>query len=137
MIVKPKQGVHIFVEVRMAPSTTPGRDLAREATRPSLAAREDLADLLALAARGDTGAFMRFYDLTCAAAYRAALALCGDRGCAEELTASLYARAWAEASAYPRSGLSPVAWLLAGITRPAMSHAPAAGTWTEAWARGA
>ena len=121
----------------MAPSTTPGRDLAREATRPSLAAREDLADLLALAARGDTAAFMRFYDLTCAASYRAALAICADRACAEELTASLYARAWAEAPAYPRAGLSPMAWLLAGLTRTTIPHQPAPGTWTGTWARGA
>jgi RNA polymerase sigma-70 factor (ECF subfamily) len=121
----------------MARSTTPGRDLARDATRPGPAAREDLADLLALAARGDTRAFMRFYDLTCAASYRAALAICADRGCAEELTASRYARAWAEASAYPRSGLSPMAWLLVGITRPAASHASATATLPEAWARGA
>lgn len=89
--------------------------------------RAHLADLLRFAAGGNTDAFMRFYDLTCAAAYRAARLTCTDRDRAEDLVCALYARAWTTAGSYPRSGLSPVAWLLAGVAEPGLGsrRAPA------------
>ena len=99
--------------------------------------RAHLADLLTFAAGGNTDAFMRFYDLTCAAAYRAARLTCTDRECAEDLVCALYARAWANADRYPRSGLSPLAWLLAGITEAALLRATGARGPAAAWPRGA
>lgn len=100
--------------------------------------RAHLADLLAFAAGGNTDAFMRFYDLTCAAAYRAARLTCTDRDRAEDLVCALYARAWATAGSYPRSGLSPLAWLLAGITDAALVRAAAGACGpAAAWPRGA
>lgn len=80
--------------------------------------RAHLADLLTFAAGGNTDAFMRFYDLTCAAAYRAARALSTKPADAEDLVCSLYLRAWRHAAAHPGSGLSPLAWLLAGVAEP-------------------
>ena len=116
--------------------TTVPRGVGDARTRRFHPTAEDLAVLLADAAGGDVAAFMRFYDLTCAAAYRAALAVCTEPACAEELTCSLYERAWAEASAYSQSGLSPMAWLLAAITRSDLSGLPAHGAATTL-ARGA
>lgn len=82
---------------------------------PASASGGDLVTLLARAAADDADAFMAFYDLTCAVAYRAARAICGDPECAEQMVCSWYARAWRNAAQYPGSGLSPTAWLLADI----------------------
>ncbi|RNM13654.1 hypothetical protein [Nocardioides pocheonensis] len=127
----------------MAPSMPrDGQAMAHPAGTPQ-ADRAHLAELLTFAAHGNADAFMRFYDLTCAAAYRAARLTCTDPDRAEDLVCALYARAWATADSHPRSGRSPLAWLLAGITEAALAspgtdaratgaHGPAA-----AWPRGA
>jgi hypothetical protein len=102
------------------------------------ARRHHLAGLLALAADGDAEAFMRFYDLTCATAYRAARAATSDAMAAEAVVCEWYLRAWTEASHHPASGLSPVAWLLAGTTAANLLEEQAAGDPpAHVWARGA
>jgi hypothetical protein len=80
----------------------------------------DLGRLLARAARGDTGAFMRFYDATSRCAFGLALAKArarGLRGGQAEREAMVesevcYVRAWARSHEHATSGLSPLAWLL-------------------------
>lgn len=75
----------------------------------------DLAELLGRAADGDVAAFLAFYDLTSPIIFRYALAgRRGNRDAAESLTRVIYREAWSTASQYPASGLSPVAWLIAG-----------------------
>lgn len=93
-----------------------------------------LADLLARAGRGDADAFMRFYDDTSGAAYRLARAVCPDAAAAEELTRSLYVRAWTHAAQHAESGLSPVAWLVVPVLahRPRLSVASAGRAAVEA-----
>lgn len=83
-----------------------------------------VTDLLTRAAAGDRDAFVRFYDLTIDVVYRYALVVVGgDRPAADALTRGLYLRAWREAGAYAGSGLSPVAWLLAGRPHQRLSTA--------------
>lgn len=78
----------------------------------------DLAALLGHAAGGDVAAFLAFYDLTSAITFRYALAGCrGDRDSAVSLTRVLYREAWRTADQQPASGLSPLAWLIAGDPR--------------------
>lgn len=71
------------------------------------------AELLRLSAAGDSDAFMKFYDATCAVVYQWALRCQRDQERAEELTRDLYRRAWGSAWEHAESGLSPVAWLIA------------------------
>ena len=71
---------------------------------------DDLASLLLLAADGDVGAFMRFYDATVRQAYRYARLRAG--GAVDEAVRALYLRAWRSVSRYPVSDLSATAWLL-------------------------
>ena len=77
--------------------------------------RDELAQLLARAARGDTAAFMTFYDRSSPTAYHLVLALCGDPGRADDHVQRLYALAWARAGEQASSGLSPLAWLLSDV----------------------
>jgi RNA polymerase sigma-70 factor (ECF subfamily) len=122
----------------MTPSTTGMHLLPQEGGRPEETRRQHLADLLTRAAAGDTAAFMRFYDLTSPTAYRVARALTADAPAAEALVCSLYLRAWTHASEHGSSGLSPLAWLLAGASEPGLvetcgpSQLP-----PHLWARGA
>jgi len=89
--------------------------------------REELAQLLALSAHGDTEAFAAFYDRTCATTHHLALALCGDQDRAADLVQTLYVSAWVRARHQAGSGLSPLAWLLAGAARSARSAVGAHG----------
>ncbi len=85
--------------------------------------REHLSRLLSRASRGDTSAFMQFYDHTSAVVYRVAGSRCVDPVAAEAAAQNVYLRAWERASTYAGSGLSPLAWLLADA---APAPAPAA-----------
>ncbi len=90
-----------------------------EATSTSCAGwREHLAHLLDRAGRGDQDAFLAFYDQTSGVAYRAMLQRYDDPQTAEAATHALYVRAWDLAPRQARSGLSPLAWLLSGLTDP-------------------
>lgn len=84
----------------------------RGQSAPTARTRSHLADLLALAARGNHLAFMRFYDETAATTYALELRRWEDPELAELLTHARYVRAWDRAADHPGSGLSPLAWLL-------------------------
>ncbi|MCX6399537.1 MAG: hypothetical protein NTX33_06380 [Propionibacteriales bacterium] len=82
------------------------------------AAGVDLAALLGRAAGGDASAFLAFYDRTVPIIFRYALAGCrGDRDAAVSLTRVIYREAWRTADQQFASGLSPLAWLIAGGCR--------------------
>lgn len=75
----------------------------------------DLAQLLDRAAGGDIAAFLAFYDHTSPITYRYALAgRQGDRDAAASLTRVIYNEAWRTVDQHAASGLSPLAWLIAG-----------------------
>ncbi|KRA38486.1 MULTISPECIES: hypothetical protein [unclassified Nocardioides] len=99
-------------------------------TRADRAACEgDLAELLGRAGGGDVAAFLAFYDRTSPLTFRYALAGSrGDRASAEELARDLYREAWRTAAQHPASGLSPVAWLIAGGRRTAQDRASTSAT---------
>ncbi len=93
------------------PATSP----VRPASRDCVQWRERLRLLLERSGRGDHAAFLEFYDLTSVVAYRAMLDRYADPAAAEAATHALYLRAWQDASQQTSSGLSPLAWLLAGL----------------------
>ena len=92
---------------------------------------DDLAELLAAAARGNRAAFRRFYDATSTRAYRLELVRARARGVApppavaERATADRVLRAWQASPEYAASGLSPLAWLLALPAAPVPEPAQA------------
>lgn len=81
---------------------------------------EDLEEMLDQSSRGDSEAFMRFYDATHTCAYRLALTRARLLGlddarahrAAESETVVRYAAAWRQSAARRWSALSPLAWLL-------------------------
>ena len=89
----------------------------QQSRKRSCAADDELAGLLRLAADGDPGAFMRFYDATIRVVYGYARARYDDPPAAEDAVRSIYARAWGSVAGYPRSGLSAQAWLLCQDSR--------------------
>jgi len=82
-------------------------------------ATDSAAGDLALAATGDTEAFMRFYDATSQCAFTLALARARSRGLrgtqaqrsAESETEAAYVEAWRRCDEHRSSDLSPMAWL--------------------------
>jgi len=78
--------------------------------------RERLGDLLDRAADGNTDAFMQFYDCTSGFAYRVMRSRVASPVVAEKATRALYLDAWDRAATYRTSGLSPLAWLLVGLS---------------------
>jgi DNA-directed RNA polymerase specialized sigma24 family protein len=110
-------------------SAIKGERLLRVRADPSRD-QHDLAQLLVLAAAGNTDAFERFYDGTIDVVYRFALVCTADAGAAHGVVRSVYRRAWETAGGHAASGLSPLAWLLHGQTRLAMFNSLLRSLWT-------
>lgn len=78
--------------------------------------REELAEALAAAGRGDRAAFRRVYDATSAKLFGVALRILHDRQTAEDVLQDAYVIIWNKAAAYDPARASPITWL-ATITR--------------------
>ncbi len=87
-------------------------DVRPAPSRVSSATDVDLASLLRSAARGDVGAFMRFYDATVPTVYAWARLRHVDPVDVVQTVRATYARAWRCGGGHAGSGLSPKAWLL-------------------------
>jgi DNA-directed RNA polymerase specialized sigma24 family protein len=91
-------------------------DVRPAPSRVASASDVELALLLRRAARGDVGAFMRFYDATIPTVYAWARLRCArpdaDPATVDRAVRATYARAWRRSAGHAGSGLSPKAWLL-------------------------
>ncbi|MCZ4499296.1 MAG: sigK [Marmoricola sp.] len=106
-----------FIADRSLVRSAPSDAIAAVPLDPSCAGwREHLNDLLGRAERGDSDAFMQFYDCTSTFVYRVMRTRVASSAVAEKATRALYLDAWERAASYRASGLSPLAWLLAGLT---------------------
>ncbi|HWJ09380.1 MAG TPA: hypothetical protein VNS46_08395 [Nocardioides sp.] len=88
-------------------------DRATTTARAGTTDRAALAALVARMAARDEDALAKFYDATCAQAYRLALLLAGAPEPATHLCRIAYLRAFREAPRYDAGCWSPTAWLLA------------------------
>ncbi|MBN8552190.1 MAG: sigma-70 family RNA polymerase sigma factor [Caulobacterales bacterium] len=73
--------------------------------------REQLAQALSDAGRGDRAAFRRVYDATSAKLYGVALRILRDRQLAEDVLQDAYVTIWNKVSTYDPDRASPVTWL--------------------------
>lgn len=82
--------------------------------------RDDLADKLALAGRGDANAFADVYDHTAPRVFGLALRVIGDPDRAEEIAQGAYVDIWREAGRFDRTQGSALAWMMSLAHRRAV-----------------
>lgn len=73
--------------------------------------REELAEALVSAGRGDRSAFRRVYDATSAKLFGVCLRILGDRQAAEDVLQDAYVTIWNKASTFESGRASPITWL--------------------------
>lgn len=73
--------------------------------------REQLAEALVQAGRGDRSAFRRVYDATSAKLFGVCLRILGDRQTAEDVLQDAYVTIWNKAATFDSGRASPITWL--------------------------
>lgn len=73
--------------------------------------REELAEALERAGRGDRAAFRQVYDATSAKLFGVALRILHDRQIAEDVLQDAYVTIWNKASSFDADRASPITWL--------------------------
>jgi RNA polymerase sigma-70 factor, ECF subfamily len=81
-----------------------------------------LAGMLRESARGDSGAFSQFYDLTSARVHGLVKRVIRDPSQAEEVTQEVYVECWRQSARYRRDLGSPLAWLMTIAHRRAVDR---------------
>jgi RNA polymerase sigma-70 factor (ECF subfamily) len=94
-----------------------GGSSVQASVRPAFAliakrmSRQELAEALALTARGDRAAFERVYASTSAKLYGVVVRILGRRDVAEDVLQDVYVRVWQHASDFDPASGSPITWM--------------------------
>jgi RNA polymerase sigma-70 factor (ECF subfamily) len=91
--------------------TGPGRLSPARRSAPGAATGGDLADLLALVARGDEAAFEAVYDQVAAPVFGTVRSVVRDPSLSEEVTQEVLVEVWRAASRFDACRGSPMAWV--------------------------